>query len=341
MAFIQQNYSELIPDLVNFKQDDCGLFEGKAGRAILLYLISRYNQQDGLKDNALTLLDEISDEIANIDYLGFANGLAGIGWAVEWTAQNGFLEINTDEILDDIDNTLYKSVVYSPDKDISLASGTLGKMCFFLSRYKSNNLHTHRLKRICHEECLILLTDDLYEKVLGEEGLIKNEYLANDDLINLGHLIYFISDFLRLKVNEVTVEKLLNRTLQFVDHLIEGYCNNRTTSERDIMVQFLSICYYFAGKNHKHNFWQQRALNLLKIILPSYSEVDNSRLSDLTILNSLLHSPIISGNNNGLSISVEDKNITFANSKGKSIICGLYEHAIQDNMPWINLLLMF
>ncbi|MDE1193010.1 MAG: hypothetical protein PW786_12830 [Arachidicoccus sp.] len=261
----RSNQSDIMHNSANSETKCYGLFNGKAGRAILFYLLSTNSDKDRYKEQALKNLDEIAENIASIESLGFAKGLAGIGWMVEWVAQNGFLEMNTDEILEEIDDTLYKSVVYSSDKNISLSKGILGKILFFSSRYKSKNPNTHRLKSIFHEECLVLLTDDLQEKISGDEGLLFKENLSNEDLINIGHVIYFFGEFLWTKVNEQAVEKGLYDCMDFLDRRLgEDVDNiNRPNSQNIRINLFLACCFYLAGRKHQLNIWQDKGLKYI------------------------------------------------------------------------------
>lgn len=240
-----------------------GLYYGKAGNVILLYLLAKRFRDPLLSEKASALLNSIGDSIAEIENLDFARGLAGIGWAIECVAQNNFLEMNTNEILEDIHDVLYKSIVYTSDNNISLAYGTLGKFNYFLSRYKSKNQNTQRLKNIFHEECLILLTDDLNEKLIGESGILRREVLNNNDLINVGHSIYFLSAFLSYRVNEVIVETTLYETIKFVDeYLSKKRSNNDEVEQREYLL-FLSTCYWLSGENHQHNYWKEKSKNFI------------------------------------------------------------------------------
>ncbi|HEY5464675.1 MAG TPA: hypothetical protein VIJ95_15540 [Hanamia sp.] len=319
------NHSALVKKIIYSKDNDsCGLYNGKSGKAILLYLMCKSSSDNQFGESALEMLNSVSNSIAGEEQLSFENGLTGIGWAIEWIAQNGFLKINTNDILEEIDDAIYKSVVFGSDKNISLSDGTLGKLLFFLSRYKSRNPDTHRLKNIFHEECLVLLSDDLHEKLLGDGGVFKKETLDENDLLNLGHTIYFISTFLWTRINEPTVEDTLYGVVKFVDNYVDKSINGNIANHALV---FLSCCYYLAGKNHKQNYWQERAekfirrLNSNLAISENIIHRDKLIVSNKILSNFILEETIIENPN-----FENDDKITMTNSNGKFLIYSLFRN---------------
>lgn len=311
--------------ILNSESDNYALYDGKAGEAILLYLLSKNERYNHLTDIALEKLNEIGDHITQIESLSFSDGLAGIGWAIEWAAQNNFLEANTDEILEDIDDTLYKSVVYIPSENISLATGVLGKLLFFLARYKSRNLGSHRLKNIAHEECLVLLTDDLYGKLCGEDGLIYKDSVTNDDLINFSHAVYILSDFLWSKINEPTVESALYELVRFIDAYLEGAVARNHHSNS---LLFLSCCYYLAGENHYQNIWKNRGLHFTKIMAAAIFSKNINTEFDISLF---VNNMIVFSSGNIIAIDKETTSLPFfLNRSSKEFLNSLIESKVHD-----------
>ncbi|MEO5991059.1 MAG: lanthionine synthetase LanC family protein [Ferruginibacter sp.] len=300
-----------------------GLFYGNAGEVILLYLLSKKFKDPLLSERAAILLNSIADNIADVESLNFDNGLAGIGWAIECIAQNNFLEMNTNEILEEIDDVLYKSVLYNSDDNISLANGLLGKFNYFLSRFKSRNQNTHRLKNIFHEECLILLTDDLNEKLLGEFGVVNKKELNKNDLLNLGHSIYFLSAFLPLRVNLFVVESTLYETVKFVDEYLNKLKNNTVEIKQKEYILFLSNCYWFTGENHQHNYWKECALKFIRFFKSPNKVINNEVTSLEKILSLISQVSVSSFEENDLfkSNSENDpEHITLVSTPGKLLV---------------------
>jgi hypothetical protein len=295
---------QLINNLINhFEKQDIdkissyGLWNGKAGMAIVYCLLMRHTGGEHFSDKASILLDEVSDGIASIGALSFSDGVTGIGWAFEWLKENEFLDINTDEALEEIDDTLYRSIVFSPDENISLQNGTLGKATYITKRYQSINENTSRYRNICLQECLVLLTNDLKAKITGEGGLLANEFITNrnvQDMINSGHALLFLSRFLQLKLNLVTVEDTLYSLTDAVEALLKYYCNGSNeivTPEFISSLQYLAFCYYMAGNYYGIRTWQQRGSSYMQQldIMNNFngSLSDNDKIRKMQINSSL------------------------------------------------------
>lgn len=121
---------------------------GKMGIAIYFFNLARETQDVVYSGFAEKLVEEIYQEIDVSTPLDFENGLAGIGWGIEYLVQNGFIEGDTDEALDEIDNQLYLF------KDLfqrtEFSNGLVGLGGYYLKRLQnqstSNRTETAALK---------------------------------------------------------------------------------------------------------------------------------------------------------------------------------------------------
>lgn len=250
-----------------------GLWNGKAGMAIVYCLLMRHTDSDVFTEKALALLDDISDNIMSVRDMGFAEGITGIGWAIQWLAENEFLDINTDEALEDIDDSLHRYITYSPDEDISVATGTLGKAIYFTKRHQSINEGTSRFKTMVNQECLVLLSNDLNAKLTGEQKLpvIGSNLEENvDHYTNLAHALLFLSSFINLNINVVAVEDALYSTIDQAGLVLNHFTANCREQRKEIPVntflslQYLAFCYYMAGKQYNHLIWQQKGKQFIQ-----------------------------------------------------------------------------
>ena len=73
-----------------------GLYNGKAGVSLSLFIASKYLQDEELEDRAYRLLQE--SIIHKNDDLSFENGLAGIGYALLYLSENQYVEADFHEI---------------------------------------------------------------------------------------------------------------------------------------------------------------------------------------------------------------------------------------------------
>lgn len=91
--------------------EDNGLWNGKLGLSLFFYLLSRQTGNLWFKEFADELLDWICDHLSNQLPVRFADGLCGIGWGIEWLRAAGFIEGDTDDILEEVDRAVMKQDV--------------------------------------------------------------------------------------------------------------------------------------------------------------------------------------------------------------------------------------
>lgn len=277
-----------------------GLYRGNAGLAISYFVLFRYTSRKAFEYKAKVALDGIYENIASVELLNYAEGLAGIGWAIEWMVQNKFIQANTDEVLEDIDDTIYKSVLYAPDNTVSLSIGTLSKAAYFLKRYQSVNPGTHRYKNICHQECLIILTDEIEEKtaklreVLDIDGFISQDERISSEMIDLAHSIIFLSKFLSYKINVKAVEDSLYANMNHIEKILMKLWNINQfillSPDMQYAILLTIYAYYYSGIKLKCQYWQQKGLQYLDRILDAksfYSDLLSANLKYFPILGRL------------------------------------------------------
>jgi lantibiotic modifying enzyme len=117
--------------------DNLGLFRGKMGIVIFFFHYSRHTSDSLYKEFAENLLNEIFEEIHNRLPVDLEDGYLGIGWAIEYLAQQGFIEGDTNEILEDIDRKVMERDIRRIS-DMSLNIGLEGVFHYVLSRLHNN-----------------------------------------------------------------------------------------------------------------------------------------------------------------------------------------------------------
>ncbi|HVI49410.1 MAG TPA: hypothetical protein VM802_31380 [Chitinophaga sp.] len=258
---------------------DCGLWRGLAGRAVLCNALYHYTNEPEWKHKSGMLTEAIGDHVADVTGMGYADGLSGIGWSIEWMARHKFLQVNTDELLEDIDDTMYKVVMFGKDDEVSFSNGTLGKAQYFLKRYESVNYGTHRYKTICLQECLVLLTDEINEK-LDEliAGFDKDELPATG-IENIGDSIFFLSLLLRHKLNMVVVETALYKAVKCGRGILERFSGEDYPSVIHDPLCRLAYAFYFAGLKYPCHHWRAAGIHHFDIfaqqkkVLPASSDI--------------------------------------------------------------------
>jgi hypothetical protein len=263
-GFIKYNKTE---------EKSLGLFDGNAGMAITSFILANNNNKKFL-NIGFGLLNEISEKIASIKDTGYKDGLLGIAWTIEWLAQNNFLEVDTDEILEEVDDIVYKKVVYSLDTEISLFSGILGKLSYLIKRLSSMNSQTNRYRYICHQECIVILTDNLDTLLNGDNGIFTNLTaerilsIESEFIIELGNIIRVLTDIIR--INDPTVQKVINDSVKFIELIFNKLFNDENIFLKLSSITFynlfrLSINYYLAGIKIKKNIWENNGKKYISL----------------------------------------------------------------------------
>ncbi len=131
-----------------------GLLHGVMGLSIFYCHLSRDTGNDKFQKKADELIDFVYEKLnsANLSP-DFENGLAGIGWAMEYLVRNRFLEADTDEILADIDDRIFRHVTFTGELSLHVTNGLLGYAFYYLSRLEScqNDILSEIFKSILDE----------------------------------------------------------------------------------------------------------------------------------------------------------------------------------------------
>lgn len=252
-----------------------GLLYGDAGMAVVYHLLAAAGGKEEARQNGALLLDRISENIGAARELSFADGLTGIGWSIEWLVQNGLLkDVNTDEILSEIDDILYKDVTTSKQYTPGLFNGAMGKAAYFIKRAKSKNPGTHRYVQLSHQECLVMLTDDIDEIFRASNGalLLNTEWIKKQEEKDVRHLrdiAEYILMFSQLvRINEPVVEN----TFLDIMVLIENLLDSLFAEDQDEIISlflpdqplyyhlfYLAVCYAYKARIHGHHHWLEKA----------------------------------------------------------------------------------
>ena len=117
---------------------DIGLFTGKMGIILSLVTYSRSTKQKAIEEVADFLMNQVLESMTNISPLSFSNGLTGIGWAIEYLIQNGYMPGCGADICTDIDNKLMSYDIRRVG-DFSLENGIYGWLHYIVAHIQGAN----------------------------------------------------------------------------------------------------------------------------------------------------------------------------------------------------------
>ena len=112
---------------------DIGLFHGKMGVVIALYMYSTKYHDELISEYAWDLFQQIYDGIYSNMSIGLEDGLAGIGYGTTILYKRGLVDCDLNSILVDVDS---KIMEHDPRrmKDLSIRSGVGGLIQYIALR---------------------------------------------------------------------------------------------------------------------------------------------------------------------------------------------------------------
>lgn len=126
--------------LSGHKSQHWGLLTGEAGLILFLCHYSRFQKDQWLLDQAI---DRLGDLVEAIDqdpdvHFSFASGLAGVGWLIEHLIEGGFLESDSGDLLQELDQPIGTFMVYEMERGhYDYLHGATGMAFYFIKRMKS------------------------------------------------------------------------------------------------------------------------------------------------------------------------------------------------------------
>lgn len=110
-----------------------GLLNGKFGMIIFLSMYSKYTNNEAYDSIANMLLEESLENVNSHTGIGFAEGLSGIGWGLQYLCLHGYLSTDMSDLLSQIDKLIFSSDIWEKE-DYSFEEGLSGVLYYFLSR---------------------------------------------------------------------------------------------------------------------------------------------------------------------------------------------------------------
>lgn len=194
--------------------DNLGLMHGKMGIAIYFFHLARETKNPVYEDYAGELIDEIYEEITINTPLDFENGLAGIGWGIEYLVQNGFLEADTNEVLEEFDKRLIHEITYHTPEDIGILQGICGYIAYFLNRIKKGTTKRSALRRALLKAILLL------QKYTERNDLDFNELWKEpekfDIVWNYTSILWILAELTQVGLCKKEIEQIIKRLLSAV-----------------------------------------------------------------------------------------------------------------------------
>ena len=149
------------------------LFHGKMGLSIYFYHLYVIESNPEYHSKAEQLLDQIFQNDLSINQpIDVEDGLAGIGTGVTWLVKNRFIQGDLNELLEVIDDAIYRRMAFQNTPAHFSATELLHLTGYLYIRLKDQ---TNKDLQIIYQDLIIKILNMLYSKIDDE---FLNEYFS-------------------------------------------------------------------------------------------------------------------------------------------------------------------
>ncbi|WP_425236827.1 lanthionine synthetase C family protein [Ulvibacterium sp.] len=161
---IQKHYKE---------EKNAGVLVGLSGVSLFQFYYSKYLDVNSNADFGVEMLSKVTDGIdEGYGYPTFCDGIAGAGWVLDHLEQADLMEIETDDLLSQLDDYLHTAMVSDMNVgNYDFLHGAIGYALYFLNRYKNTKSEKLKNKYGTYLFEFISFLDELSEK--DKDGNLK------------------------------------------------------------------------------------------------------------------------------------------------------------------------
>ena len=204
---------------------DHSLFHGNIGFSLLYYHLSRITRNAEYEQIAEELLDKVFANLSVGSSIDYEHGLSGIGWGIEYLVQNGFIEGDTDEILEEVDNKIFKILQKDNLGSFELINGLTGYLFYLISRLK-NPANPGSITQRINNELLILVINKLDEVITNQFPSIVKE-ICFDLFWRFPVMLYGLTKAFKLDIYSEKIECMIKQWILYFEAYIPSLHINR------------------------------------------------------------------------------------------------------------------
>lgn len=201
-----------------------GLLNGNTGLCIFFYHLARKTNNPDYEKIADDLLDKIFANLNTSAPADFEKGLAGIGWGVEHLVQNNFAEGNTDEILEEVDNKVFKSLNEDNQPLFELGIGITGTLFYLTNRLK-NKKPPFSMAQTINRELFFLTINKIDELVTAQFPSIIKE-MQFDLFWRFPVMLYGLTEAFKLNIYNEKISCMIRQWRPYFEaHIPSSHIN--------------------------------------------------------------------------------------------------------------------
>ena len=216
---ITSKINEILNVLSNSNLNNIALLTGNTGISLFEFYLSEVQKNETLKETAAKRIENVFNEIENGTSVQFSycNGLAGLGWFLEFAGENNLYDYDTNAILEDIDDYLAKMLkIQLNAHHWDFLHGAVGIGYYFLSRFDKNEKVFENLEIIVEFLEKTAFKDEnnnLFWKTFDKDkNIITNISLSH----GMSSIVMFLLKVAQKNILTERVEKLLFSSVDFI-----------------------------------------------------------------------------------------------------------------------------
>jgi len=187
--------------------DRIGMIDGKAAAILYMYANKKKEDAHWIDTISFSLLEEALSQINIYTPLTFGNGIAGLGTLIEYLSQEDLLEVNTNEILEEIEPYLLSAVYGAKLKEINISNGISGIGIYFLRRLSARTPATD-FQVMRYKESIIACVDQIALAVESHETWQLPDFTIYD---GISGVLLFLRKAQHLDIYGPKITELLNK----------------------------------------------------------------------------------------------------------------------------------
>lgn len=195
------------------------------------------------------VLDEWTTKVLQSGDHGFDRGVLGLGWLIAFLIDKNYIYADTDEILEDIDDLIYKLTI----KEVVAPSINVSVLLHHITYYQQRLQYSskaHFYRRFTHSECVKLLIDKL------NKFLLENDIMNSVDTIsNKINVLLKYSYLIDTCINETLAEKAFYPAIEGLLDFFERQDNVIVFNEQ--LAQL-----FITAKQFGNPYWVDRVVSI-------------------------------------------------------------------------------
>jgi hypothetical protein len=204
-----------------------GLLNGKMGVSLYFFHLAKETESREHQEFAEQLIDEVYEEVGKNQLPpDFENGLAGIAWCIEYLVQNGFVEAETDQILRDVNDKIYRFISSNQEFPVGILQGVMGYMVYILSLLNGKDLNSNDFSTMIFRRLLIGLINRL-GAAIEENKLMVQEPRLFEITWELPLSLVLLSRCYALGVHTTKIERILDHIAPYIITLYPRFSYHR------------------------------------------------------------------------------------------------------------------